>query len=385
MDYLASTPVDPRVVEVMKDCMLNMYSNPHSNHSYGDQAQAVVNKARLHITELINCSKGEIVFTSGATESINLGIRGFISSLRPSSKPHRIALLPVEHSAVIETCKALEREKLVELEYLKIDNKGRVELNSIEEFCRKGLSLLCVMAAQNEIGNIYPVKEIGEIAQTHNVPFFCDGAQAVGKVPIDFKQMGMTFLTVSGHKMYGPKGIGALIIKSGTKIKPLFYGGEQQKGIRPGTLNTTGIAGLGEACRLRLAEMIDDESDIKLKRNILERSLLKYYQDALVNGNTASRLSGVLNISFPHISNDVIISRIRRKLAISTGTACSSGVEHNSQVMDKLALPENFKQGTLRISIGKFTSDREIEDASNILIDEIIEFRKEVAIQFMRI
>jgi cysteine desulfurase len=377
MDYLASTPVDPRVVEVMKDCMLNIYGNPNSNHAYGDQAETAINKARIHITELINCSKGEIIFTSGATESINLGIRGFITSLRPSSKPHRIALLPIEHSAVIETCKALEREKLAELEYLIIDNKGRVDLNNIEEICKKRPSLLCVMAAQNEIGNIYPVKEIGRIAQIYGVPFFCDGAQAVGKIPIDFEEMGLTFLTISGHKMYGPKGVGALIIKGGTKIKPLFYGGGQQKEIRPGTLNTLGIVGLGKVCSIQKLEMVEEELFIAHKRDAFERQIMLFSEGIVINGDVMNRLSGVTNLSIPFISNDILMSNVRNYIAISIGSACSAGVEQESHVISALGLRDNIIRSTLRFSIGRFNSDQEIEEAAILLISKIKEIRKQ--------
>jgi cysteine desulfurase len=224
------------------------------------------------------------------------------------------------------------------------------------------------MAANNEIGTIYPVPEIGAITQRYNIPFLCDATQAVGKIPINFRDWGITYLTLSGHKMYAPKGIGALILRKGYHLQPLIYGGGQQKGIRAGTLNVAGIAGLGEACRLRQLEMLEDEQVIAAKRDRLQYLLLESIPDLTINGDLLHRLAGNLHISVPNIPNKAIISRIRNQLAIATGSACSSGVEAASHVLQAINLPINLIEGALRISIGRFTTDAEIDRAANILI-----------------
>jgi cysteine desulfurase len=212
------------------------------------------------------------------------------------------------------------------------------------------------------------VPEIGGISQKYNIPFLCDATQAVGKIPINFRDWGITYLMLSGHKMYAPKGIGALILRKGYQLEPLIYGGGQQKGIRAGTLNVAGIAGLGEACRLRQQEMLEDEQVIAAKRDRLQYLLLESIPELVINGDRLNRLAGNLHISIPNIPNKVIIARIRDQLAISSGSACASGVEAASHVLQAINLPTNLIEGALRISLGKFTTDAEIDRAANILI-----------------
>jgi cysteine desulfurase len=223
------------------------------------------------------------------------------------------------------------------------------------------------MAANNEIGNIYPIQQIGQIAQKYKIPFLCDASQAVGKIPINFAEWGITYLAISAHKLYGPKGVGALVVQKGHQLKPILYGGGHQKGMRSGTLNVPGIVGLGEACRLRKLEMEKDELAIAAKRDRLQKLLSDAIPSLVVNGDTNSRLAGNLHISVPGIPNSVIIARVRSKLAISRGAACSSGVEAPSHVLQALGLPSEFVEGALRIGVGKFTIDEEIEQAAEIL------------------
>ncbi|HEY9752395.1 MAG TPA: aminotransferase class V-fold PLP-dependent enzyme, partial [Coleofasciculaceae cyanobacterium] len=216
-------------------------------------------------------SPRQVIWTSGATESINLAIQG---SLPPNpTKPYRIGLMPVEHKAVLDTCRALEKRGWAELVDLQVDSKGRLDLQQLEQLCADGLSLLCVMAANNEIGTLYPIETIGPISQRYGVPLLCDGAQAVGKIPIWFEDWGVTYLALSAHKFYGPKGVGALIVRKGYSLEPLIFGGGHQGGLRSGTLNVPGILGLGEACRLRSQEMEADEGAICAKRDQLQALL----------------------------------------------------------------------------------------------------------------
>ncbi len=258
LDCQATTPMDSRVANLMLHYMTEEFGNARStDHEWGDRAAAIVKQSAKHVAGLIGASPREILWTSGATESINLAIQG---SLPPNpEKPHRIALLPLEHKAVLDTCHALEKQGWAELIYLRVDSKGRLDLDDLAQTCTKGLSLLCIMAANNEIGNIYPIQEIAQIAQHHNIPFLCDASQAVGKISIHFEEWGITYLAISAHKLYGPKGVGALVVRKGYYLEPLLFGGGHQKGMRSGTLNAPGIVGLGEACQLRSLEMEQDE------------------------------------------------------------------------------------------------------------------------------
>ncbi|CAN1209476.1 Aminotransferase, class V [Tumidithrix helvetica PCC 7403] len=372
LDYHATTPCDQRVAEIVLHYMTNTFGNASSiDHIYGDKADIAVKQASKQIADLVGALPREVIFTSGATESINLVLQGL-----PSSGKKRIAVLPVEHKAVLDTCEVLSKKGLAEIVFLHVDRQGKLNLKHLEQVCAEGLSLLCVMAANNEIGTIYPIQAVGAIAQKYNIPFLCDGSQAVGKIPIDFTECGITYLAISGHKLYAPKGIGALIVKKGHYLEPIIHGGGHQKGMRSGTLNVPGIAGLGEACRLRQLEMAEDEKVIATKRDRLQTLLQESIPDLVINGDRTNRLAGNLHISIPSIPNKAIIARIRDRLAISTGSACSSGVEAPSHVLQAIALPENLIEGALRISIGKFTTDEECDRAANILAEAVHQVRQ---------
>ena len=374
LDYHATTPTDRRVADCVYQYMIEEFGNASStDHEYGDRAEAAVKQAARHVADLVGALPREIIWTSGATESINLAIQGSLSS---PEKPYRIALLPIEHKAVLDTCHALEKRGWAELIYLRIDSKGRLDLDYLEQVCMEGLSLLCVMAANNEIGNIYPIQAIAQIAQRYDIPFLCDGSQAVGKIPIQFQEWGITYLAISAHKLYGPKGVGALVVRNDYHLEPLLLGGGQQKGMRAGTLNVPGIVGLGEACRLRSLEMEEDEQAIASKRDKLQSLLLAKISGLVVNGDTTYQLAGNLHISVPGVPNSAVIARIRHRLAISTGSACSSGVESPSHVLQSLRLPEDVVDGALRIGIGKFTTEEEINNAATILSEAVTQVQQ---------
>lgn len=372
LDYHSTTPCDRRVAALVLDYMTEKFGNPSSiDHSYGDVADLAVKQASQNIAELIQAKPREVIFTSGATESINLVLQGL-----PAPYPQKIAITPVEHKAVLDTCAALERKGLAEIVLLPVDDRGRLDLEAVEKACSQGLSLLCVMAANNEIGNIYPIEAIAKIAQENGIPFLCDASQAVGKIPINFSDWGITYLAISGHKLYAPKGIGALVIKKGLQLQPSLYGGGQQQKLRPGTLNVPGIVGLGEACHLRQLEMEEDEKLIAQKRDRLQTLLQENIPNLVINGDLENRLAGNLHISIPGIPNKAIIARIRHQLAISTGSACTSGVEVPSHVLRAIALPINHQEGALRIGIGKFTTNTEINQAANILTQSVGNIRQ---------
>jgi cysteine desulfurase len=366
LDYHATTPTDRRVADRIYHVMTEEFGNASStDHEWGDRAESIVKQSAQQVAELIGASPREIIWTSGATESINLAILG---SLPPSpERPYRIALSPLEHRAVLDTCHALKKRGWAELIYLKVDAKGKIDLEYLEKVCAEGISLLCVMAANNEIGNIYPIQAIAQITQRYNIPFLCDASQAVGKTPIHFNEWGITYLAISAHKLYGSKGVGALVVRKGYHLEPIIFGGGHQKGMRSGTLNVPGIVGLGEACRLRSLEMEEDEKRIATMRDRLQALLLAKIPNLIINGDVTSRLAGNLHISIPSIPNSAIIARVRAKLAISTGSACSSGVEAPSHVLREMKLPDNVIEGALRIGIGKFTTDAEIDQAAETL------------------
>jgi len=370
LDYHATTPVDPRVADLMLHYMTTEFGNASStDHIYGDRAAKAVSQARSQVAELVGASAREVIFTSGATESINLAIQGTVLKQIKNDNKLRIAFSPLEHKAVLDTCQEIAKKGLAELIHLKVDSQGKLDLEHLEKACKQGLSLLCVMAANNEIGNIYPVREIGEIAQKYEIPFLCDASQAVGKIPIDFEQWGITYLAISGHKFYAPKGVGTLVVKKGHHLEPIIFGGNHQKGMRSGTLNVSGIVGLGEACRLRQLEMAEDEKAIALLRDKLQNLLQEKIPNLVVNGDLTSRLAGNLHISIPEIPNSAIIARIRDRLAISTGSACSTGVAAPSHVLRAINLPDELIEGSLRICLGKFTTNEEIETSATIISD----------------
>lgn len=395
LDYHATTPVDPRVAEKVLHAMTTGFGNASSiDHEIGECAEAAVKAAAKQVANLVGASPRDIIFTSGSTESINLAIQGTINHLSPLSRSGRgaggvdataaspgvgkprVAISTVEHKAVLDTCEALQKQGRIDLITIGVDRQAQIDLVELEQVCASGINLLCVMAANNEVGTIYPIEKIAHIAQRYEVPFLCDASQAVGKIPIRFDDWGITLLSISAHKFYGPQGVGALVVRRGYPLEPLFYGGGHQKGLRSGTLNLPGIVGLGEACRLRSLEMEADEAEVAQKRDQLQHLLVEKIPDLVVNGDQENRLAGNLHISVPGIPNSAVIARLRHKLAISTGSACSSGVEAPSHVLRAMNLEEDLVEGSLRIGLGKFSTYPNIEKAADILAGAISHIRK---------
>jgi cysteine desulfurase len=386
LDYHATTPVDPRVAEKMLYAMTEGFGNASSiDHEVGDRAEAAVKSAARHVADLVGASPREVIFTSGATESLNLAIQGTVNALAPlarsgsgaggEGKKPRIAISTVEHKAVLDTCNALHQQGRIELIPIPVDPQARLDLGHLEQACARGLDLLCTMAANNEVGTIYPIEKIAAIAQRYQVPLLCDAAQAVGKIPLQFNAWGITLLALSAHKLYGPQGVGALVVRRGHRLAPLLYGGGQQRGLCPGTLNLPGIVGLGEACRLRAAEMAVDEGEIGQKRDRIQALLQAQIPDLVINGDRQNRLAGNLHISIPGIPNSAIIARVRHQLAISTGSACSSGVEAPSHVLQAMALPEPVVEGALRLGLGKFTDEADLLAAAPLISQAVAQIR----------
>jgi cysteine desulfurase len=378
LDYHATTPLDPRVAEVVSRCQLEVVGNPASDHAFGDEAAAIIDTARLQVADLVGSTPECVVFTSGATESVNLAIQGFLPSRR-SRMPPRILVSAVEHHAVLDTCRALGRRGLAEVVEIPVDELAQIDMESVERGCRDGAALVCLMAANNEVGTIYPVREVGLIAGQHGAAFFCDASQACGKVSIDCTREGITLLALSGHKFYGPKGVGALIVPSPHAVEPILFGGGQEAGLRPGTMNVPAIAGLGEACRLRALEMTADEIQVRRLRDELQEALVSSLPGLRVNGDLQHRLAGNLHVSIPDTPNQAVIARVRGVLAIGTGSACSSGLEAPSHVLRAMNLASWRLDGALRFGLGKFTTRDDVLEAAHLLPAAVRDVRSALA------
>lgn len=367
LDYHATTPVDPRVASVVMHQMTCAYGNAHSaDHRFGDAAAEAVDRSAADLANLLGASRTDVVWTSGATEAINIAIQGFVAT-RSYAQPVRIVVSPTEHVAVLDTCQAMMRAGRATIHVIGVDTAGRVNLDEIDSLCRNRADLLCVMAANNEVGTIAPVDQIAAISNRYGVAYLCDATQAAGRIELNVERDRITFLVVSAHKMYGPKGVGALVTRFPRLLAPVFHGGEQQRGLRPGTLNVPGIVGMGEASRLRRLEMTQDEAEVAARRDRFQAQLLARVDDLVVNGDRTARLAGNLHISIPDVPNGAIIARVRQRLAIATGAACSSGIEAPSHVLRAMNLQRGVVEGALRIGIGKFSTDSDVDEAVDLL------------------
>lgn len=375
LDYQATTPVDPRVVKVVLDAMVGNFGNASSHdHVVGERAARAVSSATKEVAGLVGALASEIVFTSGATEALNLAISGTLEGLAP--RRHRIVVSPTEHKAVLDTCARLARSGSAELVFLGVNHDGEIDTDEVERTCQEGAALLCVMAANNEIGTIAPVQMIAEIAGRAGVPYVCDATQAVGRIEIQTSEWQIPLLALSGHKLYAPQGIGALVVQRGTKLVPQMTGGRQQKGLRPGTLNLPGIVGMGEACLRRRLEMDEDETRIAGLRNQLAQRLQSALPELRINGSVDRRLAGNLHVSIPGVPNGAVIGHFRECLAISTGAACSSGIEEPSHVLKAIGLTPEEQEGAFRFSLGKWTTTAEIEEAAHLFLGAVSAVRQ---------
>ena len=379
LDYHSTTPVDPRVRDKMIPYLFENFGNPSSaDHDFGRDAEWAVREGRQQVAKLVNASPLTVYFTSGTTESINLALQGYVRK-HYDGTPLKVATLPLEHKAVLDTWDHLASQNLVTVHTLSVNRYGQVDLDEIRQLCAEGLAMLTVMGANNEIGTIYPVQEIAQIARENDVIYFCDASQYAGKVPVDFKGWEIGFLALTGHKMYGPKGTGALLIRKDIVIEPLIYGGGQQKRVRPGTLNVPGIVGLGEACRLRLEEMDADEARICQLRDAMQAKLQEAIPELKVNGDPNARLAGNLHVSIPGIPNDALVAHFRSKLAISTGSACSSARGDGSHVTRAIGLPCDQLQGCLRLGLGKDTTQEQLDIALELILSAYQQLKTKLA------
>jgi len=361
LDNNATTPCDPRVVEAMIPYFTEHFGNAASrNHPFGWAAEEAVDYAREQVAKLIGADPKEIIFTSGATEGDNLAIKGVFDMY--ASKGNHIITCTTEHKAVLDTCKHIEKSG-GDVTYLPVDSDGLIDLNALEAAIKPTTILIAIMYANNETGVVMPVREISAIAKKHGVLFFTDATQAVGKIPVDVLKDGIDILTFTGHKMYGPKGIGALYVRRKNprvKVTAQMDGGGHERGMRSGTLNVPGIVGFGKACELCMQEMDAEAKRLSVLRDKLETSLLQL-EEAYVNGSKQHRLPHVANISFKYVEGEGLMMGFNKNIALSSGSACTSASLEPSYVLKALGLGDDLAHSSLRFGLGRFTTEEQID------------------------
>lgn len=362
LDNNATTKIDPRVLEAMMPFLTNEYGNAASNHNFGVSINQKVKEARASIASLIGCEDNEIIFTSGATEAINLAIKGVVENRGEKGK--HIVTVSSEHPAVLDTCRFLEK-KGYEISYLPVGVDGLLDLDIVKRYVRQDTILVSVMLVNNETGVIQPLKEVAEIAHAKGALFMTDATQAVGKMPVHVHEMGIDLMSFSGHKFYGPKGVGVLYVRgkrpNNVKLATLLHGGGHENGFRSGTLNVPGIVGLGKASKIAMAEMQTDAFQVSRLRNYLESELLKI-DHTFINGNIQQRLYNVSNICFKGADADAIIIDLKN-IMVSNGSACTSTLIEPSHVLTAMGLSPANCYSSLRLSLGKFNTQQEMDTA----------------------
>lgn len=362
LDNNATTPCDPRVVEAMLPYFYEHPGNAASrSHPFGWEAEGAVDLGRQRIADLIGADEKEIIFTSGATESDNLALKGVYDMY--SRKGHHIITTTTEHKAVLDTCKSLEK-KGAEVTYLKVAADGLIKLDELEAAIRPDTILVSIMWANNETGVIQPMKEIGAICAKHGVLFMSDATQAVGKIPVNPRENGVHLMAFSAHKMYGPKGVGALYVSRKdprVKVTAQMDGGGHERGMRSGTLNVPGIVGFGKAAEIAKAEMHKDAERLSKLRDKLESRLKSELEEVYINGNTEHRMPHVTNMSFKHVEGEGLMMTFNQDIALSSGSACTSASLEPSYVLVALGLGDDLAHSSLRFSLGRFTTEEDID------------------------
>lgn len=365
LDYNATTPVHPEVLEAFSSFYRDKFGNPSSIHWAGRWVKGAVEKAREKVALLANCEPVEVVFTSCGTEADNMAIKGVAAALR--ERGNHIITTRTEHPAVVNTCLYLEREGY-EITWLGVDRDGLPDLGELESAITDRTILISVMYANHETGTLLPVKEVGEIATRRRVYFHCDAVQAVGKVQVDFKGTGIGLMALSGHKIYAPKGIGALIVRKGVKLAPLIHGGPQERNRRAGTENVAGIVALGKACELALDAMSAESKRIASLRDTLEAGILAAVPDVRVNGSRERRIPNTVNLSFLNAEADSLLLNLDLQgIAASSGSACSSGTLKVSSVLAAMGVDPAYMRGSVRFSLGRETTEGEIDHVLRVL------------------
>jgi cysteine desulfurase len=369
LDHCATTPLHPKVLTAMLPFLRTSFGNPSSIHAMGRNARDAIEEARGKVAALIDAKPSEIVFTSGGTEANNLAIQG-IAHARGDRGNHVITS-SVEHHAVIRTCQYLKRNGFT-VTYLPVDQHGIVNPEDVKKALTDKTILLSVMHANNEVGTIQPIHEIGRIAAERGISFHTDAVQSAGKLPLNVKEMGVDFLSISAHKFYGPKGIGALYIREGIRIEPIIYGGEQEKGIRSGTENVASIVGLGMACELAIRAVLVLGKKIRKLRDSLQERISTAVPSLKTNGHPVLRLPNCLSVSVPGVMGETIVRDLdARGIAVSAGSACTSHSVEISHVLSAMGIPKETAQGTVRLSLGITNMKDEIEYAATAFVEVV--------------
>jgi cysteine desulfurase len=368
MDNNATTRCDPRVVEAMLPYFTEKFGNAASrNHSFGWEAEEAVEEAREQIASLIGANAKEIIFTSGATESNNLAIKGVASMYR--KKGNHVVTVVTEHKAVIDPCKRLERDGF-QVTFLPVDKHGQVSAEQVAEALTDKTILVSIMAANNEIGTLQPIKEIGKLCKKRGVLFHTDAVQAVGKVPVDVEEMGIDLLSLSGHKIYGPKGVGALYVRRKdprVRLDPIIDGGGHERGMRSGTLAVTSIVGLGMACELCRKEMSTESDRLVNLRERLKAGIESKLDEVYLNGHPTERLPGNLNLSFAYVEGEALMMGMK-EVAVSSGSACTSASLEPSYVLKALGVGDELAHSSIRFGLGRFNTEEEVD----FVIDDVV-------------
>ena len=376
LDNNATTPCDPRVLDAMLPYFTEKFGNAASrNHPFGWAAEEAVDYAREQVAKLINADPKEIIFTSGATESDNLALKGVYEMYL--SKGNHIITCTTEHKAVLDTCKHIEKIG-GQVTYLSVKEDGLIDLADLEKAITDKTILIAIMYGNNEIGVLQPIREISQIARKHGVLFFTDATQAVGKVPVDVQADGIDLMAFSGHKMYGPKGIGALYVRRKNprvKVTAQMDGGGHERGMRSGTMNVPGIVGLGKACEIAMNEMEAEAKRLSTLRDKLENALLQL-EESYVNGNRDHRLPHVCNISFKYVEGEGLMMGFNKNIAVSSGSACTSASLEPSYVLKALGLGDDLAHSSLRFGLGRFTTEEQIDYTINAITTTVLKLRE---------
>lgn len=373
LDHNATTPVVPEVVDAMLPFYREYFGNASSVHAFGRDAKRGLEDARDAVADLLGADPTEIVFTGGGTEADNLAIRGV--ALAAGKAGGHIITSQVEHHAVLETCRALA-ERGHEVTELPVDEHGLVDPLAVREAIRENTILITIMHGNNEVGTIQPIAEIGQIAQEAGIPFHTDAVQAVGRVPIDVTELNVDLLSCSAHKLYGPKGVGALYIRAGTRIRPLAVGGHHEWKMRAGTENVPGTVGFGKAAEVAARDLVSENRRVAALRDRLQEGLLARIKEATPTGHPTKRLPNTLNMTFRYVEGEALLLSLDVKgVAVSTGSACTSGSLHASHVLLAMGIPHQLSQGALRFSLGRANSDQDIDDVLTILPEEVARLR----------
>ncbi|MBI3484511.1 MAG: IscS subfamily cysteine desulfurase [Acidobacteria bacterium] len=376
MDYHATTPVDPRVLEAMIPYFTQNFGNAASrNHAFGWTAEEAVENARAQIARLVGASPKEIIFTSGATESDNLAIKGVAEMYR--EKGNHIITQVTEHKAVLDTCKRLEKAGC-EVTYLPVEKDGRISLDDLRRAITPKTILISIMYANNEIGVVQPIAEIGKLAKEKGVFFHVDGVQAVGKIPVDVQKDNIDLLSISAHKLYGPKGVGALYVRRRNprvQLAAIIDGGGHERGMRSGTLNVTGIVGFGKACELCQNEMAGESERLRRLRDRLKENFFGKLDEIFINGSMTERLPHNLNISFAYVEGESLLMGIN-DVAVSSGSACTSATLEPSYVLKALGVGEDLAHTSIRFGLGRFTTQEEVDYVADRVIETVVRLRE---------